>query len=108
MSSKKSVAGKQLYAGALLVVREELEVLNVLLGEQAGEQAPLKLSDVYSRICEQRRKHGEPEPLLADVTADLRNLTAKGLVEEVATSDAARPVRTRGMLSPGWRSSPVG
>jgi hypothetical protein len=89
----------------------ELDVLGVLWQEKQGENLPLQLSEVYRRVCERRRKYGEPEPALTTVSTHLRNLIDKKLIEEfVASRQAGSPsaagplVRTRGGYRPPTRS----
>jgi predicted transcriptional regulator len=84
----------------------ELDVYSVLWAEQQRDNQALQLSEVYRRVCERRRRFGEPEPALTTVSTHLRGLVRKNLAQEVtAASTAARlTVRTRGGLTPPTRS----
>jgi hypothetical protein len=90
----------------------ELDVLAVLWQEAEGEGRPLQLSEVFRRVCERRRRYGEPEPMLTTVSTYLRKLAVeKGLIEEVlpargggSAGAAGPPVRTRGSYQPRTRS----
>jgi predicted transcriptional regulator len=85
----------------------ELDVYSVLWAERQGDDQAMQLSEVYRRVCERRRRFGEPEPALTTVSTHLRGLVRKALAEEVmGASTAARPaaVRTRGGLTPPTRS----
>jgi hypothetical protein len=90
----------------------ELDVLAVLWQEAEGEGRLLQLSEVYRRVCERRRRYGEPEPALTTVSTHLRKLAVeKGLIEEVVpargggpAAAAGAPIRTRGSYRPPTRS----
>src|SRR5438067_873021 len=64
----------------------ELDVLGVLWLEKQSGDRPLQLGEVYRRVCERRRHYLEPEPALTTVSTHLRNMVAKGLIEEVAAA----------------------
>jgi hypothetical protein len=84
----------------------ELDVLAVLWQEREGDSQPLKLSEVYKRVCKKRRQHGDPEPALTTVSTHLRKLTEKKLIQEVTGAPASSRSfgQNRGMLTPPTRS----
>jgi len=85
----------------------ELDVLGVLWREARAGNAPLQLAEIHRRVCRRRQTYAEPEPALTTVSTHLRNLLAKGLIEELAATRAPvapAPVRTRGGYRPQTRS----
>jgi hypothetical protein len=83
----------------------ELDVYSVLYAERQGENRPLRLKEVFERVCQRRREFNEQEPALTTVSTHLRSLLEKGLAEETTPGAASRPgLSTRGSMTPPTRS----
>lgn len=90
--------------------RGELDTLAVLWAEQGSDNLPLRLNEVYKRVCERRRDYGEIEPALTTISTHLRGLVKKKLIREVDTNSDINPRKkgNRGLFTPMTRSPYTG
>lgn len=86
----------------------EADALAVLWEEQDTDAPrPLQLNEIYRRICDRRRAHGESEPALTTVSTHLRSLVRKKLAQEVQITSKAvllKKAPPRGNMTPPTRS----
>src|SRR5436190_1615294 len=100
---KKAKEEKVELVGFLGVGLDAEDGHSILWAERQGTDRPLKLSEVYDKVCKRRNEFGDALPALSTVSTHLRGLTRKHLIEEVAAPrelEKLSAVPTRGTPPP--------